>query len=259
MGEVLGERGGYGSGLNHYDIIRLLDVGRHMHPSSLLRMQWFCDHYLPQNQNLKVLDVGSYEVNGSYKQFFQSSNFEYIGLDMAPGPNVDFIPQKTYDWSELDSDSFDVVVSGQAFEHIEFFWLTMSEMVRVLKKDGLICIIAPNGFVEHRYPVDCWRFFTDGLVALARYTNLKILHAHTNCTPAINPINTVWLSQNNADSILIAKKPYAGATRNIDINSYTCTPSNHDELRKGMLTFQQTAQTIEKAQSAAPTQPPTTL
>ena len=206
---------------------------------------------MPQNNQLKILDVESYDVNGSYKQFFPSPSFEYTGMDMAPGPNVDFVPQNTYSWNEVDSDTFDVVISGQAFEHIEFYWLTMSEMVRVLKKDGLIRIIAPNGFVEHRYPVDCWRFFTDGLIALARYTGLEPLHAHTNCTPATNPINTAWLSRHDADSMLIAKKPYAGPTRTLDINSYKCNPANHAELKKGMLTFQETAQLIAQARSAS--------
>jgi SAM-dependent methyltransferase len=209
-------------------------------------MRWFRDHYLLPSKSLKILDVGSYDVNGSYRQLFPSDSFEYTGMDMAPGPNVDIVPRNTYNWSEIDSESFDVVISGQAFEHIEFFWLTMAEMVRVAKRDGLFCIIAPNGFGEHRYPVDCWRFFTDGLVALARYTSLEILHAHTNCTPETSPVNAKWLSQLAADSMLVAKKPYSGNTRILDTASYQCIPANHQELRKGMLTQEETI-AIQKA------------
>lgn len=204
-------------------------------------MQWFRNTFAPHNQKLKVIDVGSYDVNGSYKQFFPLPDFEYRGLDMSPGPNVDIVPKNTYNWREIETDAFDIVISGQAFEHIEFFWVTMSEMVRILKPGGLICIIAPNGFGEHRYPVDCWRFFTDGLVALARYTSLEVIHSHTNCTPAANPINTDWLSNSNADSMLVAKKPYAGATRILDFDSYICTPANHKELMPGMLTYKEAA------------------
>ena len=61
----------------------------------------------------------------------------------------------------------------------------MGEIVRTTAKDGLICIIAPNGFKEHRYPVDCWRFFTDGMIALAKYYELEIIHAHTNAAPRV--------------------------------------------------------------------------
>jgi hypothetical protein len=104
----------------------------------------------------------------------------------------------------------------------------MSEMARVLRRDGLICLIAPRGFGEHRYPVDCYRFFTDGMVALARYVSLEILHAHTNCGPSESDFE--WFSETCADSILIAKKPYAGKTKYPDLKSFECIPENHEAL-----------------------------
>jgi SAM-dependent methyltransferase len=202
-------------------------------------MRWFVDHYaskIPQ-ERINVLDVGSYDVNGSYRHLFPENRYHYSGLDMENGPNVDIVLSNPYDWGELNTDSFDVVISGQAFEHIEFFWITMSEMTRVLKKDGLLCLIAPNGFSEHRYPVDCYRFFTDGMIALARYVCLTPFHAHTNCAPAISDIN--WFSENGADSILIAQKPYAGRTQHPDLNTYKCTPVNQDAIRDGLVTYAQ--------------------
>lgn len=148
---------------------------------------------------------------------------------MEKGPNVDIVLQHPYDWSSLETDSFDVIVSGQAFEHTEFFWITFAEMTRVLKKGGLLCVIAPNGFAEHRYPVDCYRFFSDGMIALARYVNLEPLHAHTNCAPT-NSDCSDWCSRTNADSMLVARKPYEGVTRYVDLKSYRCIPSQQDLL-----------------------------
>lgn len=179
-----------------------------MHRSSYLRMSWFATTYLDFSSSLKILDVGSYGVNGTYKEIFTHSNVSYLGLDVDHGPNVDFVPNNLYRWDELDTDSFDVVISGQAFEHIEFFWVTISEMTRVLKKDGLLCIIAPNGFDDHRFPVDCWRFFTDGMIALAPYNSLHIVHAHTNSAPSLR--NHDWFSHDCADAMLVATKPYSG-------------------------------------------------
>ena len=200
-----------------------------MHTSSLLRMKWFVDNYLKGSQEKSVLDVGSYDVNGSYRCLFDDSKFTYVGLDMQNGPNVDYVPTSAYKWIEIEDDSFDVVISGQALEHIEFFWITVAEMVRVLKKDGLICIIAPNGFGEHRYPVDCWRFFSDGMVALARYVNLQTLHVHTNCAPSEE--NIEWFSNQCADSMLVARKPYSGEAQILDFKSYECIPADHSSLR----------------------------
>lgn len=207
-----------------------------MHKSSMMRMKWFIDEYASQidKENIKVLDVGSYNVNGSYKDLFTEEKYDYTGLDMEEGPNVDIVLDKPYDWSSIKTDSYDIVISGQAFEHIEFFWITMSEMARVLKKDSLICIIAPNGFAEHRYPVDCYRFFSDGMIALARYVNLDVLHAHTNCAP-VDSQEEEWYSENNADSILVAIKKYSGAPAFINTKTYECIPAEHEKLRNGFI------------------------
>ena len=99
-----------------------------MHKSSMKRMEWFVNRYLQTTKKLEVLDVGSYDVNGCYKELFKPNEFNYVGLDMEKGPNVDLVPFSPYEWVELKKDSFDVVISGQAMEHIEFFWVTVAEI-----------------------------------------------------------------------------------------------------------------------------------
>lgn len=208
-----------------------------MHKSSILRMQWFLDNYASRiiHEKVRVLDVGSYDVNGSYKHLFDESKYHYTGLDMEEGPNVDIVLKNPYDWDAIESDSFDIVISGQAFEHIEFFWKTMEEMTRVLKKGGLLCLLAPNGFGEHRCPVDCYRFFTDGMLALARYVSIEPLHAHTNCAPSENAVD--WYSETCADSMLIARKPYDGQPKHPDFKNYGCVPEKQERLRGDLLPY----------------------
>ena len=215
-----------------------------MHKSSILRMKWFADNYASKiiGNKIKVLDVGSSDFNGSYKHLFGEDKYEYFGLDMEKGPNVDIILKNPYNWKEIETDSFDIVISGQAFEHIEFFWITMSEMGWVLKKNGLVCIIAPNGFGEHRYPVDCYRFFSDGMVALARYVSLDTLHASTNCAP-INK-SKEWNSENFADSILIAQKKYEGNVKYVNIDSYQCIPANQEIFRSSLIPYKPKSEPI---------------
>ena len=137
-----------------------------MHEGSILRMEWFKKNYLQENKTFTVLDVGSYGINGTYREIFSDNRFSYTGLDIVEGPNVDYVPKDIYNWKEMENDKFDVVISGQAFEHIEFFWLTMQEIARVVKKGGYVCIIAPSNLREHRFPFDCWRFYSDGMVSL---------------------------------------------------------------------------------------------
>jgi SAM-dependent methyltransferase len=145
-----------------------------MHSESYDEMKrLFCAH-ADRKKMLHVLDVGSCDVNGCYKPIFEFQ--DYVGIDIAPGPNVDKVVD-AYKW-DIDSEYFDVVISGQAFEHIEYFWLTWAEMVRVTKPGGLIFLIAPGSGgqeFEHRHPVDCWRFMIDGFIALAKLHELDVL------------------------------------------------------------------------------------
>lgn len=217
-----------------------------MHKSSMKRMEWFVNRYLQTTKKLEVLDVGSYDVNGCYKELFKPNEFNYVGLDMEKGPNVDLVPFSPYEWVELKKDSFDVVISGQAMEHIEFFWVTVAEMVRVTKEGGLICIIAPNGFSEHRYPVDCWRFFTDGMIALAKYLNLEIVHAHTNSAPSVKDHD--WYSEDCGDSMLIAKKPYSGEAKIINFKNYKCVPEDHQRINNDMKNYKAYKESISSKQ-----------
>ena len=135
-----------------------------MHLSSYEVMTAFRKECLAglESENLTILDLGSQNVNGSYKELFNCPHWKYIGMDMSPGNNVDLVLEDPYSWKEIESDSVDVLISGQALEHIEFFWITFQEIARVLKPGGLCCIIAPSSGHEHRYPVDCWRFYPDG-------------------------------------------------------------------------------------------------
>jgi SAM-dependent methyltransferase len=151
----------------------------------------------------KVLDVGSYDVNGSYRRFFDGPNWSYRGLDVEPGPGVDIVVDQPYRWSGVASNSFDVIVSGQAFEHIEFPWVTIHEVRRVLRPGGWCCLVVPSAGPEHRFPIDCWRFYPDGLTALARWADLEVQRVHTWWEPE------GWADGSDEwrDSILVVRKP----------------------------------------------------
>ena len=103
-----------------------------MHASSYMHMEKLVARYLAplQNRKLRVLDIGSCDINGSYRPLFQRPNWHYQGVDLSPGPNVDIALANPHRWQGIKTCSVDVVISGQAFEHIEFFWLTWREMVR---------------------------------------------------------------------------------------------------------------------------------
>jgi SAM-dependent methyltransferase len=163
-----------------------------MHPESYNEMARLIATYLSPKEKLRILDVGSFDVNGSYRDLMDNENWKYEGGDMAAGPNVEHVFTDPYHWG-LDDEIFDVVMSGQTFEHIPYFWLAWREIVRVLKPGGLIFLIAPSCGPEHRYPVDCWRFYRDGFRALGDLENLVVLEAETKWeNPWGDTIGVYW-------------------------------------------------------------------
>jgi O-antigen biosynthesis protein len=197
-----------------------------MHQSSLDKMKSFSEKYLYsfRSKNLRILDLGSQNIGGSYRNIFSNPNWQYVGADLIEGDNVDLVLKDPYKWSEIDSSEFDVVISGQAFEHIEFFWLTIGEISRILKPGGFCCIIAPSSGHEHRYPVDCWRFYPDGFSALARYGNLDVIESTTSW----NEDNYTDGSNEWKDTILIAQKPFQVGKNNAatDLKEISIVPSS---------------------------------
>lgn len=123
------------------------------------------------------------------------------------GNNINIVVENPYNWQEIENESYDLVISGQAFEHIEFFWLTLEEVKRVLKPGGLFFLIVPSTGPVHRNPYDCYRFNENAMKAMAKYINLRVIEYGTNFDEISHP---------RYDTFLVAKK---SETKNItDLN-----------------------------------------
>jgi SAM-dependent methyltransferase len=129
---------------------------------------------LESQEKLIVLDVGGADVNGSYRDIFNADNIVYWGADLERGPGISVQLDDPYR-IPLEDASVDIVISGQMLEHCEFFWLSFCEMMRVVKPDGYLFLIAPSAGGIHRHPVDCYRFHPDAYCALAKYANCKLV------------------------------------------------------------------------------------
>lgn len=130
-----------------------------------------------------VADIGSYDLNGTYKSLFNGC--DYTGLDISAGPNVDRVIEQ-YDFGK---QQYDVVISGQVLEHVEDTHSWRDAIIKITKPGGMLCIIAPHTWIEHRFPKDCWRIFPDGMRWL--FKELCILEC----------------IRGETDTVLIARKP----------------------------------------------------
>lgn len=80
----------------------------------------------------KVLDIGSFNVNGNEKPWFE--NCDFIGLDLLPGPGVDIAcPAHKYD---EPNETFDTIISCECWEHNPFYKESILNAIRMLKPGG---------------------------------------------------------------------------------------------------------------------------
>jgi len=82
--------------------------------------------------NNKVLDIGSFNVNGGEVGYF--TNCEIIGLDIGPGPGVDVVCS-AHEYNEVDN-TFDTIISCECWEHNPFYKESILNAIRMLKPGG---------------------------------------------------------------------------------------------------------------------------
>jgi hypothetical protein len=94
----------------------------------------------------RVLDVGSLDINGGPHELFSSA--EYVGVDLAPGPNVTDVARG--EKLEFPDGHFDVAMSSECFEHNPQWPATLRNMVRMTRASGLVAFSAAStGRREH--------------------------------------------------------------------------------------------------------------
>ena len=129
-----------------------------MHKSSMILMAEFRDRYLADMRGCSVLDVGARMTKKhtcSYRDLF--ADYAYTAMDIEPGLNVDVVGYENL-------GVYDVIVSGQVMEHILWPW----EWLKSLRQyySAYICIVAPNTWKYHAYPIDAFRYWPEGMRAL---------------------------------------------------------------------------------------------
>ncbi len=92
---------------------------------------------------VSVLEVGSLNINGTVRDFFNATS--YIGVDIAPGPGVDLVEQGQY--LIFPDDHFNVAISAECFEHNPYWAETFENMHRMARVVIFTC--ASEGRPEH--------------------------------------------------------------------------------------------------------------
>lgn len=117
-----------------------------------------------------VLEVGSYDVNGTVRPHFRAAR--YVGVDVIEGPGVDRVVASTA--FPFDTGFFETVVSTEMLEHAEFPAPVLWEIWRVLRPGGvLILTTRSEGFPPHN-PPDYHRFSIAQIRDLLIWTGFSV-------------------------------------------------------------------------------------
>lgn len=116
------------------------------HPAQVKFVKSVKHNYPEFFKSKKVLEVGSLNINGTVRTFFEDC--DYTGLDVAEGEAVDIVCQgQDYD---APDNTFDVSISCECFEHNPEWVSTFKNMHRVTRVGGLVVITcATTGRPEH--------------------------------------------------------------------------------------------------------------
>jgi SAM-dependent methyltransferase len=119
------------------------------------------DHPAP-----RVLEVGGRDRSGVSHRHRVGPVAEYVGVDVLPGPGVDFVADAHTMSDVLGRDRFDFACSYFVWEHLAFPWKAVIELNRVLVAGGYAFVVAPQTSGLHDMPWDYFRFSDSAFRAL---------------------------------------------------------------------------------------------
>lgn len=180
-----------------------------MHSSSKKRIEWFLEMYeniFPKSNDgmVHVLDVGGGDINGTYEYDREKFCIDTLNIEVINGVNI--VVKDPYNWVEIETGKYDAIISVNTFQHIEYFWMTMKEIYRCLKNKGFFAMVAPSQRYDGKYPVACWSFNYDGLLALSKWSGLITIDATIGGIPN-DYVDDDWYHPLD-DAFLIASKNY---------------------------------------------------
>ena len=145
-----------------------------MHLNSELLFTKYAKEYF--KSDMSVLEIGPNTLPSRYYRLVgnRTIRWDTLGLDSSRWKHLTYRSKSEYDYP-VESNSYDIVLSGQVLEHVKKVWIWMKELSRICKKGGHVITINPISWEFHEVPVDCWRVYPDGMKALYDEAGLKVI------------------------------------------------------------------------------------
>ena len=106
--------------------------------------------------NKTMLEIGSYNVNGTLQDTLRPIAKTYIGVDIEKGPGVDKVVKESEKLSEVLKTA-QVVICTEMLEHAKD-WREAVHAIKSLAIESIVVTTRSPGFPYHPYPEDYWRY-----------------------------------------------------------------------------------------------------
>jgi len=118
----------------------------------------------------RILEIGG--RGNPYKDWFPGFDYTCMDLEVTE-PGV--IQADITDCPQIESGSFDAIISVDVFEHIREPWLAAQEIGRLLRPSGFTYHSTLFSWRYHPSPVDYWRFTPEALTFL--FKDMRMMQA----------------------------------------------------------------------------------
>lgn len=189
----------------------------------------------------KVLEVGSYDVNGSPRSILVPHGpAQYLGVDISKGPGVDMVCRASDLVKTFGPGTFDVVVSTEMLEHLFEWKEPLENMAGVLATGGILLVTTRSpGFQYHGYPDDHWRFTADDFRMIFLNMSIEALEPDSQ-SPGIfiRARKPNGFSGLNLSVVEVAKAPPNPAAAKVAVNTSSkppmkVLPRHNPRVRRG--------------------------
>lgn len=156
-------------------------------------------------ESKKILDVGC--GIKPYESLFKNS--DYIGIDVEESGHKNEYKKvdKYFDGKNIpfDDNMFDLVICTQVIEHNLDYKDLLTEIYRVLKRDGDLLLTAPFVWNEHEIPYDFFRFtqYAHRNILRQQGFNIVKLEPTTKFFATIGQLISAFFYENLGKNILL--------------------------------------------------------
>lgn len=123
-------------------------------------------------QAKKILEIGTrrWGKNPTHHKASFPNHEKFVMLDYLDGEDVDVVAD-AHEMSKFVDHDFDFFYSASTFEHLERPWEVSAEIEKILRPGGGFFIQTHFNFPEHGFPFDYFRYTTEGLKSLFKWSN----------------------------------------------------------------------------------------